>query len=84
MSPSSPTPAHARLGVRLLGLFFLLQGFWQLSTNLLASFPEFDPNYLGFYFRSQMLGPLVGMGLGLLLWGLGGWLSRRLLGPSQP
>lgn len=78
MSAPPSTVAQAIIGVRLLAVFFLVAGLWQLLTNLFASLHEFDPNYLGFYFRSQALGPLLGVALGALLYLASGWLGRRL------
>lgn len=83
MPVNPPTVSHARLGLRLVAIFFMVDGLWQLLSNLFASIHEFDPNYLGFYLRSQALSPVVGMTLGLLLFLISGWLGRRLLG-SRP
>lgn len=81
MSDSSfPRDFVATLGVRLLAIFFIVQGLWQLLSNLFASIHAFDPSYLGFYLRSQALGPLIGIGLGILLLCLSGWLASRLCG----
>jgi len=81
MSDSSfPLVSVATLALRLLALFFIVQGLWQLLSNLLASIHAFDPSYLGFYLRSQALGPLIGIILGSLLYGLSGRLAPRLCG----
>lgn len=83
MSAPSLTTTHARLGLRLLALYFVLEGLWQLATNLLASFAEFDPNYLGFYFRSQLASPLLGVLLGVAVFLLSGRLARWILGADR-
>ena len=80
MPSPSLTPSHARLGVRLLALYFVVDGLWQLLSNLLSSIQEFDPNYLGFYVRTQALSPLLGIALGFSLFFLSGWIGRRWIG----
>jgi hypothetical protein len=72
----------AVLAVRLLGLFWLVAGCWMLAANIIESALEFNPSFIGYYLQSQMLRPLLAMGLGLLLIilskKLGRWLARGL------
>lgn len=60
--------AHAILGVRLCALFFGALGLWLLVANLVESFSEFNPSYLGYFLLSQVARPLAAIVLGLLLW----------------
>lgn len=64
------TTAHAILGVRLLALLFGALGMWLLTANLLESFSEFNPSYLGYFILSQVARPLVSVVIGLALWAL--------------
>lgn len=66
----------AQIGVRLLALYFIVQGLWLLIHNLIGSIPKFDPNYLGHYFYTQMLYPLIGILLGCALYALAPALGR--------
>jgi hypothetical protein len=76
-----PTSA-AILAVRLLGLFWLVAGLWMLVANVIESALEFNPSFIGYYLQSQVLRPVLAMGLGLLLIifsrRLGRWLARGL------
>jgi hypothetical protein len=76
-----PTSA-AILAVRLLGLFWLVAGLWMLAANVIESAAEFNPSFIGYYLQSQVLRPLLAVGLGLLLImfsrRLGRWLARGL------
>lgn len=69
----------ATLALRLLGILFLLIGGWQLVANLVDGWMEFDPTYLGYFFRSQLLRPGLAMLIGLILIlcsrPLGRWLA---------
>lgn len=57
-------------------------GFWLgaylLVANLLESFRDFDPSYLGYFFTTVLLRPLLLMFWSLLLWLLAPSLSRRI------
>ena len=68
----------AILTVRLLGLFWLVAGLWMLAANIIESATEFNPSFIGYYFQSQMLRPLLAMGLGVLLFIFSRRLGRRL------
>jgi|TARA_B110000438_G_C15699269_1_gene600287 hypothetical protein len=78
MPTSDSAHQYSQMGVRLLSLYFITRGLWLLISNLLGSIPVFDPNYLGHYFYTQMLNPLVGIALGSLLYVLAPILGRRL------
>lgn len=69
---------HGQLGVRLLSIYFIVRGLWVLTSNVLGSIPEFDPNYFGYYFYTQMLYPIVGIVLGSVLYVLAPTLGRRI------
>lgn len=68
----------ATLGVRLIALLIGLVSVWQLLGNVLDSVSEFDPNYLGYYFSSQLLRPALGLGLALVILVLSKWLGKQL------
>lgn len=79
MPPSDSAFTYGRLGVRLLSLYFIVRGCWILLSNLLGSIPQFDPSYLGHFFYTQVLYPLVGIGLGLVLYLCAPLLAQKLL-----
>ncbi len=72
----------AVLAVRLLGLFWVVAGLWMLVANVIESATEFNPSFMGYYLQSQVLRPLLAMGLGVLLIlfsrRLGRWLASGL------
>ncbi len=74
---TSLVPA-ATLSVRFLGVLFILLGGWQLVSNLIDGWIEFDPTYLGYFFRSQLLRPAVACALGVILIVLSRPLARAL------
>lgn len=73
------TPA-AVVGVRLTGLLISSVAVWQLMGNVLDTWRDFNPSYLGYYFTSQLLRPLLGLAIGgvLLCAGrrIGRWIGR--------
>jgi len=68
----------AILAVRLLGLFWLVAGLWMLVANVIESATEFNPSFVGYYLQSQLLRPLLAVGVGLLLFIFSRPLGRRL------
>jgi hypothetical protein len=64
----------AILGVRLLGLFWMVAGLWMLAANVIESATEFNPSFLGYYLQSQVLRPVLAILAGVIL----GMFSRRL------
>lgn len=67
--PEAPAPFlnPAILAVRLLGLTCLLLGLWQGIAHLIDGWREFDPTYLGYFLRSQLLRPGLAVFFGLAL-----------------
>ena len=72
----------ARLGVRLIGFFFIVLGIWQGLANLLSAYREFDPTYAGYFFSQELLRPLVAIGVGLAVMLLSKPLGRFVQGRS--
>jgi len=68
----------AILAVRLLGLFWLVAGLWMLAANVIESATEFNPSFIGYYLQSQLLRPLLAVGVGLMLFIFSRRLGRRL------
>lgn len=75
---SHPHLPAAIFAVRLLGLIFLLLGLWQGTANLIDGWMEFDPSYLGYFLRSQLLRPVIALLLGMALIAGSRPLARRL------
>jgi hypothetical protein len=75
MTPEFPTrQSLARCLLRVAAILFIALGLFQLLANNLESYRDFDPSYLGYYFMSVCLRPIL-----LIIWGLLlGALSRRL------
>ncbi|MFP4282773.1 MAG: hypothetical protein ACLFU2_09140 [Opitutales bacterium] len=78
MHRSPSLRALARLGVRLVAVWLLFHALWRLLANLAEAVPEFDPSYLGFFVRTQLLSPLIGLALGAFLFALAPALGRLL------
>jgi hypothetical protein len=76
-APMGKYAAAAVLAVRLLGLAWMVAGLWLLAANFIESAGEFDPSFIGYYFLSQALRPLLAVVAGLLLWLLARPLGRR-------
>lgn len=75
---------RAVLALRAVALVgFLIYGI-QLVGNVAQTYDAIYPSYLGYYVKQQLLRPLLGMGvfvlLGLLARRMGHWLSRGLDG----
>jgi NAD(P)-dependent dehydrogenase (short-subunit alcohol dehydrogenase family) len=65
----------ATIGLRILGVLMVAVGLVLLVANVLESAWDFNPNYLGFYFMTQLLRPM--------LWAAGGALvlvSSKIVG----
>ena len=72
------------LALRLLALVLVVIGLLQAVANILETFRDFDPTHDGYYFKSQLLRPVVLIGGGLLTWALSHPLSKLMstgLGP---
>ena len=70
MATSTPVPALPTL--RILRIAAVLAFWWAsylLLVNLIDSYRDFDPSYLGYYFGQVLLRPLL-----LLLWSSLLWL----------
>ena len=72
----------ATIAVRVCGLLIASLALWQLLGNILGSYRDFDPSYLGYYFTSQLARPFCGLCVGLALVAfsrmLGRWIARGL------
>jgi hypothetical protein len=73
----SASAPHAVVAVRLVGVLVAALAFWQMVGNLIGSWRDFDPNYLGYYFASELARPLAGIATGALLWLFSGPIGRR-------
>lgn len=69
---------QATVGVRLLGLFFFMVGFWMLIGNVIDSIGDFNPAYIGYYVLSELVRPVLACAIGLLLWWRARSLARRM------
>jgi NAD(P)-dependent dehydrogenase (short-subunit alcohol dehydrogenase family) len=65
----------ATIGLRLLGVVMIAGGFVLLVANVLESAWDFNPNYLGFFFMTQLLRPMLWMAGGSLL-----LISSKIIG----
>lgn len=78
--------ARAILSIRLLALLFLAFAFWQGLVNLIETWRDFDPSYLGYFLENLLLRPVLAALVGALLWlfsrPLGKWLGGDL--PDTP
>lgn len=64
--------------LRLLAVAIFLLGLWQAAGNLIDGWVEFDPTYLGYFLRMQLLRPTLAMLGAVLLWVSAGFLARRI------
>jgi len=72
------------LALRLLALILVMVGLLQAVANILETFRDFNPTYAGYYFKSQLLRPVVLIVGGFLTWALSRPLSGLIvvgLGP---
>jgi|GEM_PF-818407 hypothetical protein len=74
---NSTSAPHAVVAVRLLGVLVAALALWQMAGNLIASWRDFDPSYLGYFFSSEVARPLAGLIIGMLLWLFSGPIGRR-------
>lgn len=75
--------SFAYVVVRLLALFWGVLGVWLLLPNLLETYREFNPSYWEHYFLSQLLRPLLALGLGCGLWIRARQLARCVVGQDE-
>lgn len=81
MAPHSSTSPHypaAVLRLRLLGLALCLLGLWLGLANLIDAWIEFDPSYLAYFLRVQLLRPGLAVLFGFLVMAASRPLARRL------
>ncbi|AHF93607.1 hypothetical protein OPIT5_28855 [Opitutaceae bacterium TAV5] len=71
---------HALLALRLLAFTGLLVSLWALLANLAQSYDTFNPAYASYYWKQQLLRPVLGLALSLLVLFLARPLSRWLSG----
>jgi len=60
--------SFAVVGIRLTALLFCSVGLLLLVGNILETAWDFNPNYLGYYFATQLLRPFLTIGVGAGLW----------------
>ncbi len=65
---------QALILVRLLSLAGLALSLYALLANLAQSYDSFNPSYIGFFLKQQVLRPAIGALISLLL----GLFARRL------
>ena len=63
----SPSVKWATLAVRVCGLLVAVLALWQTVGNVLGTYRDFDPSYIGYYFASQIARPFSGLCIGLIL-----------------
>ena len=66
------------IAVRLLALIFVSVGVWMLAGNLIETITDFNPTFAVVYFKTQLLRPFVGIGVGLLIYWKSPSLARLL------
>ena len=70
------------LALRFFALILVIIGLLQAIANILETVREFNPSYAGYYFKSQLLRPVILIAGGLLTWALSrplsGWISMGL------
>ncbi|MCC5806310.1 MAG: hypothetical protein JJU00_08270 [Opitutales bacterium] len=74
------TPRHqttAAVLLRVGAILIIVTALWQSLANTAESVFEIDPSYLGYYFRQNLLRPLIGLALGVVLFVFAGPLARR-------
>ncbi len=83
---ADPTFSSASQSVRILRIFAVLGIWWAtylLLANLIDSYRDFDPSYLGYFFGLVLLRPLL-----LLLWSSLLWILAprigRILDTGEP
>lgn len=65
-------------GLRLIAVTCLLGGLLNATFGLVDSWHRFDPNYLGTFFSSTILRPLLLLISGCVLYSLAGPWARRM------
>jgi hypothetical protein len=70
------------LALRFFALILVIIGLLQAIANILETVREFNPSHAGYYFKSQLLRPVILIAGGLLTWALSrplsGWISMGL------
>jgi hypothetical protein len=68
----------AIITIRLLGILFVGGGMVLLFGNILETAWDFNPNYLGYYFTTQLLRPVLFVVAGAGLLGLSRKIGNRI------
>lgn len=68
----------AIIGLRLIGILVLAGGIVLLLGNVLETAWDFNPNYLGYYFATQLLRPVLIIVTGVLLLGFSRKIGKRI------
>ena len=67
-------------GFRLMAVGLMLVGLLGVIFQLLESWFQFDPNYLGTFVSETILRPLIVFLTGLILYAGSGLMARRMAG----
>ena len=70
--------SFAVVGIRLIAVLFCGVGLLWLVGNILETAWDFNPNYLGYYFATQLLRPVLTLGLGTAFWFSSGKLAKAI------
>lgn len=70
--------AFAVIGVRLIALLFICGGLLLMLGNVFETAWDFNPNYLGYYFATQLLRPVLSMIVGGVLYALSGKIGDAI------
>jgi len=57
----------AILAIRLIGLILIILGLWVLFSNVIETSGDFNPAFAAYYFKSQLLRPLLACAFGVIL-----------------
>ena len=68
----------AIIGLRLIGILVLTGGIVLSLGNMLETAWDFNPNYMGYYFATQLLRPILIMVAGALLLGFSRKIGKRI------
>ena len=56
------------IAVRLVALVFMIVGAWMLLGNLIETLPDFNPTYTDVYLKTQVLRPILAIGIGFFIY----------------
>jgi|WetSurMetagenome_2_1015567.scaffolds.fasta_scaffold311275_2 hypothetical protein len=74
----TPAAKWAILAVRTCGLFVASLAVWQMLGNLVGTYRDIDPSYLGYFVSSQLARPFCGIVVGAVLYAFSRPLGRLI------